>query len=332
MSLRLKTSYQSSINPRMVLVSGASGFLGRALVNRGASGGLRLRAAARRLEKWPSGVESVRIGDFAAEGDWRTALDGVDAIVNCIARVHVIRETSADPLAEFRRVNVAGALNLARQAAGAGVRRFIHISSIGVNGAETFDKPFTSEDRPAPHSPYAVSKYEAELGLGQIARETGLEVVIIRPPLVFGPGARGNFNRLLLTVYRGIPLPLGSIHNQRSLVALDNLVDLILTCVHHPAAAGQTFLVSDGEDLSTSELLRRTAAALGKPARLISVPPLMLRTVARLVGKADFAQQLCGSLQVDISKTRDLLGWAPHVSVNDALEQTARHFLANQAS
>jgi len=294
---------------------------------------LLLRATTRRpIENWPSGVESALTEDLAVEGDWRAALDGVDAVVNCAARVHVMRETSADPLAEFRRVNVAGTLNLARQAADVGVRRFVYISSIGVNGAETFEKPFTAEDKAAPHSPYAVSKHEAELGLRQLAQETGLEVVIIRPPLVFGPSAPGNFNKLLLIVYRGIPLPIGAIHNKRSLVALDNLVDLILTCVHHPAAANQTFLVSDGEDLSTTELLRRTGAALGRPARLIPVPAVVLRTATRLLGKAGFAQQLCGSLQVDINKTRDLLGWAPLVSVDEALMQTARHFLANRAS
>ena len=333
MSWQLKTSYRSAINPGRILVSGANGFLGRALVNRGASDGLRLRAATRRPgENWPSGVECALAEDLATEGDWRAALDGVDAVVNCAARVHVVRDTSADPLAEFRRVNVAGTLNLARQAADAGVRRFIYISSIGVNGAETFDMPFTSEDKAAPHSPYAVSKLEAELGLRQLTHETGLEVVIIRPPLVFGPGAPGNFNKLLLIVHRGIPLPLGAIHNKRSLVALDNLVDLILICLHHRAAANQTFLVSDGEDLSTTALLRRTGAALGRPARLIPVSALVLRTAARLLGKASFAQQLCGSLQVDISKTRDLLDWTPPVSVDHALMQTARHFLANQHS
>jgi nucleoside-diphosphate-sugar epimerase len=290
-----------------------------------------LRAATRRpIENWPSGVESALTEDLAAEGDWKAALDGVDAVVHCAARVHVMRDTSADPLAEFRRVNVLGTLNLARQAAEAGVRRFIHISSIGVNGAETFDVPFTAEDKAAPHSPYAVSKYEAELGLRQLTLETGLEVVIIRPPLVFGPGAPGNFNKLLLIVHRGIPLPLGAIHNKRSLVALDNLVDLILICLHHPAATNQIFLVSDGEDLSTTVLLRRMGAALGKPARLIPVPARALRTAARLLSKAGFAQQLCGSLQVDISKTRDLLGWTPPVRVDVALMQTARHFLADR--
>jgi len=280
----------------------------------------------------PASVERVHIPSVDGTTDWSGALLGVNVIVHTAARVHVLRDSAADPLAEFRRVNVAGTLNLARQAADAGVRRFVYISSIGVNGAETFEMPFTAEDKAAPHSPYAISKHEAELGLRQLTQETGLEVVIIRPPLVFGPDVPGNFKKLLVIVHRGIPLPLGAIHNKRSLVALDNLVDLILICLHHRAAANQTFLVSDGEDLSTTVLLRRTGAALGTPARLISVPALVLRTAARLLGKAGFAQQLCGSLQVDISKTRELLDWTPPVSVDHALMQTARHFLTSQHS
>jgi len=280
----------------------------------------------------PAGVEKIHIPSVDSATDWSSTLLGVNVIVHTAARVHVLRDSAPDPLVEFRRVNVAGTLTLARQAVDAGVRRFIFISSIGVNGAETFETPFTAEDKAAPHLPYAVSKHEAELGLRQIAQETGLEVVIIRPPLVFGPGAPGNFNRLLLIVNRGVPLPLGAIHNRRSLVALDNLVDLIVTCLNHPAAANQTFLVSDGEDLSTTVLLRRAAAALGRSARLIPVPALVLRAGARLLGKANFAQQLCGSLQVDISKTRNLLGWTPPVSVDDMLKQTARDFLASRRS
>jgi UDP-glucose 4-epimerase len=241
-----------------------------------------------------------------------------------------MRDLGAGALAEFRRVNVAGTLRLARQAADAGVRRFLFVSSIKVNGAETFDLPFTADDTPAPDSPYAISKQEAELGLRQIAEESGLEVVIIRPPLVFGPGVLGNFDALLRYVASGVPLPLGAIDNQRSFVALDNLVDLMMTCLHHPAAANQVFLVSDGEDLSTTALLRRTAAALGRPARLIPVPALVLRATARMLKQTDLAQRLCGSLQVSITKTRKRLGWAPTVTVDQALSQTARHFLANR--
>jgi nucleoside-diphosphate-sugar epimerase len=313
------------------IVTGANGFIGRALCATAVAHGYRVRGAVRRSTcHLPCGVEPALVGDLASDTNWAKVLDGGYAIVHTAARVHVMQDSVADPLAEFRRVNVAGTLRLARQAANAGVRRFLFISSIKVNGAETFDVPFTADDTPAPDSPYAISKQEAELGLRQIAEETGLEVVTIRPPLVFGPGASGNFDALLRHVARGVPLPLGAIHNQRSLVALDNLVDLMMTCLHHPAAPNQVFLVSDGEDLSTTALLRRTAAALGRPARLIPVPARVLRAAARVSGQTDLAQRLCGSLQVSITKTRERLGWAPMVTVDQALSQVARHFLANR--
>jgi UDP-glucose 4-epimerase len=280
----------------------------------------------------PEGVEKILTPCIDGATDWSNALREVDAIVHTAARVHVMHDSATDPLAEFRHVNVAGTLNLARYAAQARVRRFVFISSIGVNGAETFDTPFTAEDKAAPNSPYTVSKYEAELGLQRIAQETGLEVAIIRPPLVFGPGAPGNFHKLLVAVHKRIPLPLGAIHNRRSLVGLHNLLDLIITCLHHPNAANQTFLVSDGEDLSTTALLRRTAAALERTARLISVPMRVLRKTACLLGKAGLAQQLCGSLQVDITKTRRLLDWKPPMDVDEELRHTAQHFLASLRS
>jgi len=314
-----------------LLVTGATGFVGRALVNRAALDGLQLRATARRQKTdWPPGVEIASVGDLAPATDWRTALDGVDVVVHCAARVHIMNESVTNPLAEFRRVNVAGTLNLARQAVDAGVLRFVFISSIKVNGEGTpLDQPYTVDHLPAPVDLYGISKHEAELGLLQLAEETGLEVVIIRPVLVYGPGVKANFLSMMRWLQQGIPLPLGALQNRRSLVALDNLVDLIVTCLDHPAGANKIFLVSDGEDISTTELLRRTAAALGRPARLIRVPPLILRTAARFLGKTDLAQRLCGSLQVDISNTREVLGWVPPVSVDDALKQTARHFLAN---
>jgi nucleoside-diphosphate-sugar epimerase len=241
-----------------------------------------------------------------------------------------MRENASQPLAEFRRINVEGTLNLARQAIHVGVRRFIFISSIKVNGEGTLPgQPYCADDVPAPVDPYGISKHEAEQELLQVARETGLELVIIRPVLVYGPSVKANFLSMMRWLHRGIPLPLGAIKNQRSLVALDNLVDLIVTCLHHPKAPNQTFLVSDGQDLSTTELLRRMSAELGRPAHLIPVPAPVLRMAVRLLGRADFAERLCGSLQVDISKTRELLGWVPPVSVDEALKQTARHFLAN---
>jgi nucleoside-diphosphate-sugar epimerase len=310
-----------------VLVTGASGFVGSAVVRQLAGQGWPVRAALRRavagLAWLPSpGVQPVQVGDLAADTDWRGALHGVQGVVHCAARVHVLRETSCDPLAEFRRVNVQGTLALARQAVQAGVRRFVFISSIGVNGAQTLTRPFRADDVPAPHSPYAVAKHEAEQALQALAADSGLDLVVIRPPLVYGPGAPGNFARLVGAVQRGLPLPLGAVHNRRSLVALPNLADLVQTCLAHPAAAGQTFLVSDGEDISTTALLRAVGQALGRPARLLPVPASLLTGTARLLGRPQLAQQLCGSLQVDIDKTRSLLGWAPVVSVAQALRQT----------
>jgi UDP-N-acetyl-alpha-D-quinovosamine dehydrogenase len=315
-----------------VLVTGASGFVGGAVVEAlTRQSRHRLRVALRSGAALGTGVEFVRIGDITPDLDWRAAVDGIEVVIHAAARVHVMRETMADPLAECRRVNVAGSLNLARQAASAGVRRFIFISSVKVNGEGRPDgRPYTANDAPAPVDAYGLSKLEAERGLRELASETGMQVVIIRPPLVYGPGVKANFLSMMIWLSRGVPLPLGAVRNKRSLVALDNLVDLILTCIDHPSAANQVFLVSDGEDLSTSELLKRMARALGKPARLLPVPVSLLALGARLVGKAGTGQRLCGSLQVDISQTRTLLGWMPPVSVDDALVKTARYFLDHQ--
>ena len=306
-----------------VLVTGANGLVGRAVVRRGIADGLTLRAATRRVVKeWPAGVDAVAGLELAPGANWSAALTGVDVVVHCAARVHVMRDTALDSLADFRRVNTAATLDLTEQAARAGVRRLVFISTVFVNGVETFGTPFRADDPAAPSSPYAVSKHEAEEGLRAIARQSGLELVIVRPPLVYGPGVRGNFERMLLALRRGLPLPLGAVHNRRSLVGLDNLVDLILTCVHHPAAAQQTFLVSDGEDLSTTELLRRTAQALGRPAHLLPVPAAALQAVSNVLGQRELGRRLLGSLQVDIGKTRALLGWKPVLSVDEGLRRT----------
>ena len=306
-----------------ILVTGANGFVGRALCSEALARGAAVRGVTRALSDLPTGVDNVVVGSINGSTDWLDVLADCEVVVHLAARVHVMQEATADPLEEFRRVNVQGTLNLARQAAAAGVRRFVFVSSIGVNGAETFKKPFVDHDQAAPHSPYAVSKHETELGLQALASETGMEAVIIRPPLVYGPNAPGNFGSLMRWLQRGVPLPLGAIHNQRSLVALDNLVDLFVTCLTHPAAANQTFLVSDGEDVSTTELLHRMGHAMGKPARLLPVPASWLKLAATLVGKKDMAQRLCGSLQVDIEKTRRLLGWTPPLTLDQGLKKAA---------
>ena len=242
-----------------------------------------------------------------------------------------MRDEATDPLSEFRKVNVDATLNLAAQAANAGVRRFIFVSSVKVNGESTLPgKAFTAHQVPAPSDPYGISKWEAEQKLRFLASETGMEVVVIRPVLVYGPGVKANFLNMMKWLYKGVPLPLGAIHNKRSLVALDNLVDLIVTCIDHPRAGNQTFLVSDGEDLSTTELLQRMSRALGKRPRLLPVPAWMLETAANVLGKRSIAQRLCGSLQVDIEHTRERLGWTPPVSVDAALRKTAQHFLEQQ--
>ena len=316
----------------MILLTGAAGFVGAALFDRLLRDKVALRAAVRReAPQLSKSVDLVQVGELNPQNDWREALSGVDVVVHLAARVHVMHDMTIDPLAEFRRVNVEGTLNLARQAVAAGVRRFLFVSSIKVNGESTLiGKSFLADDEPDPQDPYGISKYEAEQGLLKLAEETGLEVVIIRPPLVYGPGVKANFASMMRWLTRGIPLPFGAIDNQRSLVALDNLVDLIITCLDHPKAANQTFLVSDGEDVSTTQLLHRMGEALGKPARLIPVPVSVMQFAASLLGKGDVAQRLFGSLQVDSSKAYDLLGWTPVVSVDEALRKTADAFMVTK--
>ncbi|MDT3313304.1 SDR family oxidoreductase [Pseudomonas sp. rhizo66] len=312
---------------RRVLVTGATGFVGEAVVFRMLLDKAYAPVAAVRGESRLSGLCDVVSFDLSASVEL-PALMQIDTVVHCAARVHVMSDTAADPLAKFREVNVQGTTRLARKAAEAGVRRFLFISSIKVNGEATLPgMPFKADDQPAPVDPYGVSKCEAEERLREIGRETGMEIVIIRPPLVYGPGVKANFLSMMSWLRKGLPLPLGALRNQRSLVALGNLVDLIVTCIAHPAAANQTFLVSDGEDLSTTRLLRRMAAALDRRALLLPLPQMLLRAAAQLVGKGDMAQRLCGSLQVDINKTRLLLQWSPPFSVDKALKVTAMHYL-----
>ena len=306
------------------LITGATGFVGRALVARLGADGVACKVAVRRRALFPSDVTQAETGEIGPATRWVDALSGVDVVVHLAARVHVMQETASDPLADFRRVNVQGTLQLARAAARSGARRFVYLSSVKVNGEHTsVGKPFRVDDEPRPADAYAVSKMEAEAGLRMLARETGLEVVIIRPPLVYGPGVKANFATMMRWLARGVPLPLGSLRNQRSLVALDNLVDLIVVCMGHPAAANRTFMASDGDDLSTTELLQRLGVALGKPARLLPVPPAVLKAGAALAGRSDMARRLCDSLQVDIQNTRNVLGWTPPTSVDEGLRRVA---------
>lgn len=308
-----------------ILVTGASGFVGSAVCRGVVASGhecvASMRKAGGQLGALPT--KPVVTGDIGVDTRWGEALAGVDVVIHCAARAHVMQDDSADPLNEFRKVNVIGTSNLARQAADSGVKRFIFISSIVVNGSLS-ERPFLVEDIPDPTEPCAQSKYEAEKGLRDISANMGLDLIIIRPPLVYGPNALGNFDSLLRWVANGVPLPLGAIHNKRSLVGLDNLVDLIVTCIAHPNAGNQIFLVSDGEDVSTTQLLKRVAIAMDKPARLIPVPAVLLRFAASLLGKRAMAQRLLGSLQVDISKTREVLGWNPPVSLDEGLQRCVR--------
>ena len=305
-----------------VLVTGASGFLGSRLCSvLQRDQHITLTACVRKGSSAAVG-RAVEISSIDSATDWKRALEGQEVVIHTAARAHIMKDEVADSLEEYKKVNVDGTLNLARQAFSAGVERFIFISSIKVNGEQTpLSQSFTAEDTPSPEDAYGISKWEAEQGLRQLATEIGMDVVIIRPPLVYGPGVKGNFASMAKLVAGGLPLPLGAVKNQRSLVSLDNLVDLIITCIHHPAAANQVFLAGDGRDLSTTELLQGVAKAMSVPSRLLPVPTPLLTLLATLVGKKKIADRLFGSLQVDITKTRDLLGWTPPVSVEEGLRR-----------
>ena len=302
-----------------VLVTGANGFIGNKLLSTlSVDPVFNLFAVSR--SPVTGSINTHLIDNIDSFTNWSCMLKNQHVVIHTAARAHIMKDEVGDRLVEYRRVNVDGTLNLARQAVDAGVKRFIFLSSIKVNGEQTsFGQRFTAQDNPAPEDAYGISKYEAEQGLIQIAAETGLEVVIIRPPLVYGYGVKGNFFNIMRVVKKGIPLPLGGIYNKRSFIALDNLIDLIISCINHPAAANQIFLASDGEDISTSELIRRLAKAAKVRSRLISVPGSILMFTASLLNQKAIAQRLLESLQVDINKTRDILGWKPPLTVDEGL-------------
>ena len=306
-----------------ILVTGATGFVGNAFVKKALSLGNDVRVVVRDSSSFSfDSLQCFSVQDISKDTNWDGAFVGVDVIVHCAARAHLMRDISSSPLSAYREINVAGALNLAKQAAEAGVRRFVFISSIKVNGESTLpERPFVADDFPAPLDPYGVSKMEAEHGLRIIAAKTKMKLVIVRPPLIYGPGVRANFATLLRWVSYGVPMPFGAIHNARSIVSLDNLLDLLMICLWHPAAVGQTFLVSDGDDVSTTELLRRTAKAMGKKIFLLPVPVSYLEFGASLLGKYSVAHRLFSSLQVDIQKTRHLLGWDPPLTLDEGLKR-----------
>ena len=342
---------QASLNSDMasILVTGANGFVGRALCDTLLQHRHVVRGAVRRNDViLNSKISSVTVGEIDSQTDWSAALAGVDVVIHLAARVHVMNETSIDPLDAFRRTNVQGAEHLARSAAALGVKRLVFVSSIKVNGESTFQvaasvlekippsppfakwgtlrQVFSEADEANPQDPYGVSKWEAEQALHRVAQETGLEVVIVRPPLLYGAGVKGNFAQMLKVLAKGIPLPLASVSNLRSLFYLGNFVDALLTCAMHPAAAGQTYLVSDGEDISTPDLLYQLGAAMGHPARLLPCPPALLKLAGRLVGKSDQIDRLLGSLQVDSSKIRRELSWTPPYTLEQGLQETAEWY------
>lgn len=304
-----------------VLVTGANGFVGRHLCPYLLSQGYSVRAAVRQTQPDWTICEQLAVGDISASSDWSGALEGVDCVVHLAGRAHVMRELADAPLTLFRQVNVEASRRLAQQAAEAGVKRLVYLSSIKVNGERSTERPLRADDQAAPEDAYGLSKWEAEQALRAIAEQAELSLVIVRPVLVYGHGVKGNLQSLARWIRRGLPLPLGLVDNRRSLVSIQNLLDFLTTCLQHPAADGEVFLVADGDDLSTPELIRRLAQAMGVSSRLLPMPLSILRLIGKISGRSAAIERLCGDLQVDIEKNRQLLGWTPKVSVEAALKQ-----------
>ena len=306
------------------LVTGANGFVGKLLCKELLRQGQSVRAAVRSGKSLIDNTEVIVVGAIDSETNWADALRAVDVVIHLAARVHVMRESATDPLAEFLKVNLHGTSNLARQAACFGVRRLVYVSSIKVNGEQTSaTQSFTELDEPSPQDFYSISKWQAEQALWRIAQETGLEIVVVRPSLVYGPGVKGNFAQMLAVIAKHIPLPFASVHNRRSLIYLGNLVDALIACSTHPVAAGQTYLVCDGEDVSTPDLLRQLGDAMRCPAHILPFPPSWLRMLGKIFDKSDQVERLLGSLQVDSDKIRRDLNWVPPYTLQQGLQATA---------
>lgn len=315
-----------------ILITGLNGFVGLPLSQHLTAVGHQIIGVVRSHDSLTTvnpNIQLKAIGDIDEITDWQDCLGVVECVVHLANRAHVMDEQSSNPLAVYRKVNTAGTLHLARQAAAAGVKRFIFISSVKVNGESTFHgKALTSKDQHIPVDPYGLSKYEAELGLKLIAEQTGIEVVVIRPPLIYGPGVKANFLKMMRWVEKGIPLPLGAIQNHRSMLGLDNLINFIELCLTHPNAAGQTFLVSDDHDVSTTELLKEIAAAMDRPSRLLSIPQYYIENLLILLGQRHISERLCGSLQLDISLAKKCLAWKPPYTFKDQLKKTVLDYLS----
>ena len=314
---------------RTILVTGASGFVGQVLCSRLTQAGFAVHQAGRSAPA-DTTAHHHQVGDYTQEAAWASALPGIDVVIHLAARTHVLSDHGTDALDAYRAINVRGTTALARQAAACGVRRLIFMSSIKVNGESTLVRPFSENDAPAPEDAYGLSKWEAEQAVREVAARTGLETVILRPPLVYGPGVKGNFLRLLNAITHGLPLPFASINNQRSLIYLGNLVDAITACLDTPAAAGETFLLSDGEDVSTPQLIRKMATALNKSARLWPCPAALLNLGATLLGKRDTGLRLTGSLCADSTRIRQTLGWQPVFTLDQGLALTAQWYHRSQ--